>query len=300
MSVLITGASGFIGRSFISRFDEDFKFVVRASKKKDSDKYFYIKNLDRFTCWDGAFEGVSSIIHLAGLVHSKSFSEQDYLDINVEGSLHLARKAANSGVKRFVFVSSILVNNIEKLSAQNRTSVNNPYVYSKYLAEQGLREVSLKTGMELVIVRPVLVYGAGAPANFGSLMRLIKFLPLLPFGAVSNKRSFIAVQNLSDLLITCAKHPSAVGRTFFASDCRTVSMKEFTSAIASGLNKRSFQVSIPISIFRKLAKVFGKSEMIEQILMDFEIDSSELFTVLGWRPPYTMEQAMASLSGSSK
>lgn len=307
MSVLITGASGFIGSTFISSFNDDFKYVVRTgiNKSSSNSNYFFIDNLDRFTCWNGAFEGVNSIIHLAGLAHFKNFSEQDYLDVNVEGSLHLAREAAKSGVKRFVFVSSILVNNIENpLDHDNNDDIaahsNNPYITSKLLAELGLKEVSLKTGMELVIVRPALVYGAGAPANFGSLTRLVKLLPLLPFGAISNKRSFIAVQNLTDLLITCTKHPRAGGRTFLASDCRTVSMKEFTTAIAKGLNKRSFQVPIPVSILRKLANIFGKSNVLEQILMDFEIDSSDLNNVLGWKPPYTMEQAMTSLSGSKK
>ncbi|MCL1145217.1 NAD-dependent epimerase/dehydratase family protein [Shewanella marinintestina] len=301
MSILITGSSGFIGRNFPSSTDKKLKYVVRSNKNNDSDNFF-IANLDRFTCWDGAFDGVDSIIHLAGLAHSKGFSEQDYLDVNVEGSLHLAREAARSGVKRFVFVSSILVNNIDNTMLQDGLDAhgNSPYITSKLLAERGLKEVSLKTGMELVIVRSALVYGADAPANFGSLTRLVKLLPLLPFGAISNKRSFIAVQNLSDLLLKCATHSSASGRTFLASDCRTVSMKEFTTAIAHGLNKSAFQVPIPVPILRKLAQFFGKSNMLEQVLMDFEIDSSDLYNVLGWKPPYTMEQAMASLSESKK
>jgi len=154
--------------------------------------------------------------------------------------------------------------------------------------------------MEIVIVKPTLVYGPEAPGNFGLLTKLVHKFPLLPFGLAKNKRDFIAVQNLVDLLIVCAKHPDAAGHTFLASDCETVSIKEFTNAIAKGLNRTLIQVPVPNYIMRFAAKLVGKSLMLEQLLGNLQVDSSNAQEVLGWIPPYTMEQAMASLSENTK
>ncbi len=242
---------------------------------------------------------MDSVIHLAGLAHSESYSRLDYKKVNVEGSLCLARAAANSGVKRFVFVSSIGVNGIstqsQPFSNDTPERPQNAYAESKYEAELGLKKISSETGLELVIVRPTLVYGQNAPGNFGMLTKLVKKLPLLPFGLANNRRDFIAVQNLADLLVTCAKHKSAAGQTFLASDGETVSTKDFTNAMAKGLGKNVIQLPIPVSLMRFTGRLTGKSRMIEQLFGNLEVDSSNIQQVLGWEPPLTMEQAMASL-----
>ncbi|OBT09114.1 UDP-glucose 4-epimerase [Shewanella sp. UCD-FRSSP16_17] len=302
MSILLTGASGFIGKEL--NLKVECRNVLRGFPSKSDDSCFFIEKLDGGTCWNDAFVGMESVIHLAGLAHSDTFTLSDYLTVNVEGTLHLARKAAEAGVKRFVFVSSIGVNGLlsgcKPFTFSSQPKPHSEYAKSKYEAEVGLLNISKETGIELVIVRPTLVYGVNAPGNFGKLTKLINKLPLLPFGLVNNKRDFIAVKNLADLLILCAHHPNAAGHVFLASDGETVSIKEFTNAIAKGLGKSVIQFPVPISLMKTISNILGKKVMVNQLLSSLEVDSSNIQEVLGWSPPYTMEQAMASLSESKK
>ena len=302
--ILLTGASGFIG--YYLKKDVNIQVVVLRNNESDNCKPSYkIDSLTENTCWNNAFNDINSIIHLAGLAHSNSFSESDYNSVNTQGTLKLASDAAKAGVKRFVFVSSIGVNGSstedeKPFSYNSEVEPHNIYAKSKLDAEIGLKKIAEETGLEVVIVRPTLVYGPNAPGNFGLLTKLVTKLPLLPFGLVNNKRSFIAVQNLTDLLLTCAKHPNAAGHTFLASDGKSISTKEFTSAIAKGLNKSIYQLPVPTSIMRLGAKLIGKQSMAEQLLDNLEVDSSNAFDVMGWKPPYTMEQAMSLLSKEMK
>ena len=302
--ILLTGASGFIG-SHLKNSDDILSIVIRKNEIDHSKPSFEIDSLTKNTCWNNAFNDIDSIIHLAGLAHSNHFSESDYNSVNTQGTLKLANDAAKAGVKRFVFVSSIGVNGSSTLTGKpfrstSKVKAHNIYAKSKLDAEIGLKKIAEETGLEVVIVRPTLVYGPNAPGNFGLLTKLVTKLPLLPFGLVNNKRSFIAVQNLTDLLLICAKHPNAAGHTFLASDSKSISTKEFTSAIAKGLNKSIYQLSVPISIMRLGAKLIGKQSMAEQLLDNLEVDSSNAFDVMGWKPPYTMEQAMNLLSKEMK
>ncbi len=301
MKVLLTGSTGFIGKHVYSSNPDLFRCVIRGGNKLNYSDCYEIDDLNAKTDWRRAFENVEIIIHLAGLAHSNLFSKNDYKSINVEGTLKLALDAVNSGVKRFVFVSSIVVNGTSKgrspFSTSSEVNPHNAYAQSKYDAELGLQKIAQETGLEVVIVRPTLVYGVSAPGNFGSLVKLVQKLPFLPFGLADNKRDFIAVQNLVDLLMACAKHPKAAGHTFLASDGETVSIKAFTNAIAKGLNTSLIQLPIPISLMRFVARLVAKSAMAEQLLGDLDVDSSNAHQILGWLPPYTMEQAMALLSG---
>jgi nucleoside-diphosphate-sugar epimerase len=227
-------------------------------------------------------------------------SSDDYQSVIVNGTLRLAKEAVKAGVKRFVSISSSVVNGTSTkhmpFSPVSNPNPHNAYAQSNYDAEVGLAIIAHETGLEVVIVRPTLVYGANAPGSFGLLTNLVTKLPLLPFGLVNNKRDFIAVQNLVHLRISCAKHPDAAGYTFLASDGESVSIREFTNAIARGLNKSLLQLPIPISIIRLGLSLLGKSVMAEQLLVNLQVVSSIAQEVLGWNPPYTMEQAMASLS----
>ncbi|EHA1082869.1 NAD-dependent epimerase/dehydratase family protein [Photobacterium damselae] len=303
-NILLTGASGFIG-SYLKK-DVNIQAIVLRNNESDNCKPSYkIDSLTENTFWNNAFNNIDSIIHLAGLAHSNSFSENDYITVNTQGTLKLANDAAKAGVKRFVFVSSIGVNGssteYEKPFCYNsKIEPHNVYAKSKLDAEIGLQKIAEETGLEVVIVRPTLVYGPNAPGNFGLLTKLVAKLPLLPFGLVSNKRSFIAVQNLTDLLLTCAKHPNAAGHTFLASDGESISTKQFTNAIAKGLNKSIYQLPIPTSIMRLGAKLIGKQSMAGQLLDNLEVDASNAFDVMGWKAPYTMEQAMGLLSKEVK
>jgi nucleoside-diphosphate-sugar epimerase len=304
MRVLLTGATGFIGNNLESTNSDLFRCVIRSGEKYSFSNCYLINGLTKKTNWDDAFVDCNTVIHLAGLAHSHSYSEDDYRTVNVDGTLHLASQAAKADVKRFVFVSSIGVNGTKtnQFSFSNTSDVNphNAYAQSKYDAEVGLKKIAEETGLEVVIVRPTLVYGPNAPGNFGSLTKLVQKFPFLPFGLSDNKRDFIAVQNLADLLLTCANHPNAAGHTFLASDGETVSIKVFTNAIAKGLNKTLIQLPVPISLMRLGARLVGKLSIAEQLLGNLQVDSSNAHEVLGWSPPYTMEQAMASLSESKK
>lgn len=299
MATLVTGASGFIGRE-ISKYGSVRKVSRRSSANINCDNTFIIDELNASTDWNGAFDSVKCVIHLAGVAHADKFSLLELQKVNVDGTLHLAQESVQAGVKRFVFVSSIIVNgtNTKKLPFDPSSSIepHNAYAKSKYMAEVGLKEISERTGLELVIVRPTLVYGLDAPGNFGLLTKLVDSVPFLPFGLMKNKRDFIAVQNLADLLMTCAKHENAAGHTFLASDGQTVSIKEFTNAISEGLGKSIVQLPIPSSLMRLCAGLVGKSALAEQLLGDLQVDSSNIKEILGWVPPYAIKQAMASLS----
>ncbi|MGI1970352.1 NAD-dependent epimerase/dehydratase family protein [Shewanella baltica] len=303
MKVLVTGITGFIGREVI-RHKGNFRCVTRCRDQLNVDDVFLVNKIDAETNWIRAFNGVETVIHIAGLAHNKQNAQSDYQSVNTLGSLHLAVEAVKAGVKRFVFVSSIGVNGnatLEKpFSIFDEPKPLNPYTNSKHDAEIGLKKIAAETGLEVVIVRPTLVYGPNAPGNFGLLTKLVKKLTVLPFGHANNKRDFIAVQNLADLLITCATHPNAAGHTFLASDMDTVSIKQFTNAIADGLGKKVFQLPIPVSLMRLAGKLMGKSAMVEQLVGNLQVDSSNITEVLDWTPPLTMKQAMASLSDSGK
>ncbi|HDY7975449.1 TPA: NAD-dependent epimerase/dehydratase family protein [Vibrio vulnificus] len=303
MKILMTGSTGFVGRNTAS-LERIHKHVVRMGEQHDYQSFFTIESLDAETNWDGAFKHIDAVIHLAGLAHSNRFSDQDYENVNVAGTLRLAREAWKQGARRFVFVSSIGVNGIytskKHFSINSLANPHNAYAQSKYNAELGLKELAEETGLEIIIVRPTLVYGPEAPGNFGMLTKLVNKLPFLPFGLATNRRDFISVQNLADLLVTCATHPNAAGHTFLASDGETVSIKEFTNAIAKGLDKKIFQLPVPVTLMRLAGKLTGKSAMIEQLYGNLEVDSSNIKEVLGWTPPFTMEQSMALLKQMDK
>lgn len=303
MTLLVTGVTGFVGQELM-KLRVKFRCVVRPGEGQFFADTFEVPTIDSSTNWDDCFDGIQSIIHLAGLAHNNSHMADDYQSVNKDGTLRLASKAAAAGVKRFVFVSSIVVNGSSSqdipFTIIDTAKPQNSYAISKYEAEVGLLDIAKETGLEVVIVRPTLVYGSNAPGNFGLLTKLVTKLPLLPFGLVNNKRDFIAVQNLADLLITCANAPNAGGHTFLASDGETVSIKDFTNAIAKGLNKKLVQLPVPVSLMRIVASLIGKSSMAEQLLGNLQVDSSNAQEVLGWVPPYTMEQAMASLSENKK
>jgi nucleoside-diphosphate-sugar epimerase len=303
--ILLTGATGFIGSYVNESLDYRCSIASRNTviDSRNPKSVLLLDVLDSDSTINH-FDGIKVIIHVGSVAHQKRFNSSELQRVNVENTLKLARNASKNNVNRFVFVSSIGVNGLSTLdkpfSSLSAPHPHNMYAKSKFDAELALYEVARETGLEIVIVRPTLVYGVDAPGSFGMLTKLVRKLPLLPFGLTSNKRDFIAVQNLADLLLTCCNHPNAAGHTFLASDGETVSIKEFTNAIAKGLNKSLIQLPVPISSMRFVARLAGKSAMAEQLLGNLQVDSSNAHDVLGWSPPYTMEQAMASLSESKK
>ncbi|NOJ13178.1 NAD-dependent epimerase/dehydratase family protein [Vibrio splendidus] len=299
--MLLTGASGFIG-SYVNE-TLAYRCVIAVRKELpniNNSKQVKLSELLESKQFIHLFDSTKVVIHLANLAHAKHYDAEELKRVNVDNTLELARRAAKSNVKRFVYVSSIVVNGSTKLgipfNSKSEASPSNDYAKSKYEAESGLLKIAEETGLEVVIIRPTLVYGHRAPANVGSLIHLVKCSPVLPFGSVTNKRDFIAVQNLADLLLVCAEHPNAANQIFLASDCKAVSTKDFTNAIAQGLDKSLIQLPIPVSLMKLSARLAGKSAMAEHLLGNLQVDSSNTQAVLDWIPPYTMKQVMASLS----
>lgn len=301
--VMVTGATGFVGRHLCSLIEGCLP-VVRMNPVNGFSSII-VPEFNESVCWGSLIKvDVSCVIHLAGIAHKTSSSINELYSVNTEATLHLAREIAKIGVKRFIFVSSIGVNGAsthsQPFDVNSASNPHNVYAQAKHDAEMGLKKIAAETGLEVVIIRPTLVYGPNAPGNFGLLTKFVKKVPVLPFGITNNKRDFIAVQNLADLLITCATHPNAAGHTFLASDMETVSIKQFTDAIADGLGKKVLQLPIPVSLMKLAGKLMGKSAMVEQLVGNLQVDSSNIKEVLDWTPPFTMKQAMATLCDSGK
>lgn len=297
MKVALTGGTGFIGKELIEVSGNKFDILALTRKKIaccDSVEYN-----DLFDITSEDIVGCDVVIHLAGVAHSNSTEVGDYDKYNKILTKYIANEAVKANIKRFVFVSTIGANEFDsnhKYSSLYKGNLPNFYAQSKFEAEVELKKIAKKTGLEVVIIRPVLVYGKLAPGNFSLLRRLVSGLPFLPFGLVNNKKSFIAVENLVDLILLCTDHPNAAGEVFLASDGQDVSTKEFTNLIANGLGKRIIQLPIPIFFMRIAAKIVGKSAMIEQLVGDLVVDSSHTFKVLNWIPPYLPEQALKLLN----
>jgi nucleoside-diphosphate-sugar epimerase len=302
--ILLTGASGFIG-SYLNEVLAHRCMIATRKALSDTKnaKQFLLSDFLESEQFCDLFGVTKVVIHLANLAHATHYESTELKRVNVDYTLELAKRAAKSNIQRFVYISSIVVNGGAKsgipFNHLTEACPSNDYAKSKHDAELGLLKIAEETGLEVVIVRPTLVYGPNAPANIGSLIELVKNSPVLPFGAVNNKRDFISVQNLADFLIVCAEHPDAANKTFLATDCKSVSTKDFTNAIAKGLGKTLIQVPVPASLMFFSARLVGKSAMAEQLLGNLQVDSSNAQEVLGWVPPYTMEQAMASLSESN-
>lgn len=300
-NILLTGATGFIGRQFVRQFPVT-RCVVRSKNACSCKETFEVSELSAETNWGSAFESIDVIIHLAGLAHSSTYSLEDYKTVNVDGTIKLAKEAAAAGVKRFVFVSSVGVNGSNSdgtvFTPSSKPNPHNDYAWSKLQAELELKKLSETTGMDLVIVRPTLVYGPQAPGNFGLLTKWVGSVPVLPFGMAKNRRHFISVMNLCDLLASCASMPQAAGHVFFAAEFEALSTREFTDAIARGLNKHVWQLPIPVSFMKAGACLIGKSALASQLYGNLEVDSSNLNDVIGWTPPYTLEQSMRYLKAT--
>ncbi|WP_440887857.1 NAD-dependent epimerase/dehydratase family protein [Vibrio sp. WZ-1] len=298
MTILVTGATGFVGQN-LTQLNQNFRCVIRAGEHHSFADSYTVSTIDASTDWSNCFEGVDAIIHLAGLAHNKSYTDAEYRAVNTDGTLRLALKAAEAGVKRFVFVSSIGVNGTNSYDSaflpSDVADPHNSYAQSKHEAELGLWDISKQTGLKVVVVRPTLVYGPNAPGNFGMLTKLVNSIPFLPFGLANNRRDFISVGNLVDLLIVCAKHKNAPGNIFLASESNTISTRDFVNAIAAGQDRKVFQIPIPVSFMRLAGLVIGKSAMIEQLFGNLEVDSSNLKDILNWTPPYSMKDSMAML-----
>jgi len=304
MKMLVTGANGFVGKVLCSALYKQ-GHVVRAAVRAenaacDDFEQAVICEIDGQTDWESALCGVDVVIHLAARVHVMRDSSADPLEafrrVNVTGTEHLARSAAATGVKRFVYVSSIKVNGEQTsdtpFSETDPACPQDPYGVSKYEAEQALHCVAAETGLEVVIVRPPLVYGAGVKGNFAQMLKVLdRGLPL-PLASVDNRRSLVYVGNLVDALILCATHPAAAGQTYLVSDGEDVSTTDLLRQLGAGMGHPARLFSCPQALLRLAGRLTGRADQVERLLGSLRVDSGKIHRELGWTPPYTLREGL--------
>jgi len=260
-----------------------------------------IGTIDARTNWSYALQGMNVVIHLAARVHvmldHSSDPLQEFRKINVNGTLNLAKQAVLAGVQRFVFISSIKVNGEstplgQPFHADDAAMPVDAYGISKREAEDALRQLADETGMEVVIIRPPLVYGAGVKANFYSMMRwLDKGIPL-PLGAIHNQRSLVALDNLVDLIITCIDHPAAANQTFLVSDGDDLSTSELLRRTASALGQSAKLLSVPVWLLQTGASLLGKRTVAQRLCGSLQLDITKTRQLLNWTPPVSVDDAL--------
>lgn len=299
MNIILTGSTGFIGarvKELLSRI-AGFELIlpVRSLSLDELPNSVLVGDIDSNTNWSKALINSDVVIHTAARAHIIKDEVASYRKVNVEGTLNLARQAAVAGVRRFVFISSIGVNgnvNTKPFTPEGNPSPADAYAQSKWEAEQGLWKIQQETGVEVVIIRPPLVYGPNAPGNFGSLVRWIeKGLPL-PLGAIHNQRSLVALDNLVDLIITCIDHPAAANQVFLASDGEDVSTSELLRGVAKAAGKPCRLMPVPAGVLQFGATMLGKKAMAQRLLGSLQVDISKARELLGWTPPLTVEQGL--------
>nr|WP_024307845.1 SDR family oxidoreductase [Pseudomonas sp. P818] len=303
MRVLLTGATGFVGGALLRYLSTAGAYVVAAMRssgtRRFSEHVFEVGDISADTQWASALEGTTVVVHTAARAHISQEVSSDplteYRGVNVEGTLNLARQAAIAGVKRFVFISSIGVNgniNVRPFTALDVPHPVEPYAQSKWEAEQGLWRIQQETGMELVIIRPPLVYGPEAPGNFGSLVRWIgKGIPL-PLGAIHNRRSLVGIDNLVDLIVRCIDHPAAANQVFLAGDGRDLSTTELLRLVGDAMGRPARLIPVPAGVLKLSAALLGRKAMAQRLLGSLQVDISQTCETLDWQPPFTVEEGL--------
>jgi nucleoside-diphosphate-sugar epimerase len=305
--VLITGINGFVGKALGDELLAKGFNVGGTARSSvavdfpDTISRFVIKDIDSTTDWQKALDGVDVVIHLAARVHIMKDTASDALAefrrVNVDGALNLARQAERAGVRRFIFISSIKVNGEATFLGQPYTEADqpapvDPYGISKREAEDALRLLAGETAMEVVIIRPPLVYGPGVKANFWSMMRWLDKRVPLPLGAIHNQRSLVALDNLVDLIVSCIHHPAAANQTFLVGDGEDLSTTELLRRMAAALGKTAWLVPMPMRVLRCGASLLGKQAVAQRLCASLQVDISKARDLLGWTPPVSVDEAL--------
>ena len=304
--ILVTGANGFIGSALVERLKSDgvkVRAAVRApgAGVPKADETVSVGEIDGDTEWGGALKGIEGIVHTAARVHvmkDTSALADLYKRVNSDATLKLARQAASAGVKRFVFLSSIKVNGEKTspgapFSALSTPAPVDPYGVSKLEAERGLFAIAHSTGMEVVVVRPVLVYGPGVKGNFLRMVNWVdKGIPL-PLGSIRNRRSMIALDNLVDVLVLTLKHPGARNHVFMVSDGDDLSTTDLLRRTAGALGKRSLVFPFPQGVLVLAGRLIGRGDMATRLFGSLQVDIAKTRDLLGWNPRVTVDEALA-------
>jgi nucleoside-diphosphate-sugar epimerase len=304
--VLITGSTGFIGKAVVAQIIESERFAVRAVVRResrafpDSVEQVVIGDLKSQVDWKDALSGVDVVVHLAGRAHVMREDAIDpiaaFRQVNVECTLNLARQAAAGSVRRFVFMSSVGVNGTATesvaFSESDTPCPREEYAVSKYEAEKALRLLAGQTGLEVGIIRAPLVYGPDAPGNFGRLCRLVRRGVPLPFGAIYNRRSLVALGNLVDFTITAIEHPCAANEIFLVSDGDDLSTPDLIGRLGEVLGRPVRLVAVPASVLMAAATLLGKRRVAQRLIGSLQVDISKARRVLGWVPPMSVDDGL--------
>lgn len=289
MKILVTGATGFVGRYLVndlSKTDE----VIACVREKSNLLPSSVQQIVGNNFFDIALpKDTDVIVHLAGIAHNKNNSVDEFKKINVDGTLELARKALQTNVKRFIFMSSIGVNGNSTygkvFTEQDIPNPTNDYTKSKYEAEKALAKLFENTNIDLVIIRPPLIYAHDAPGNFSKLLMLMRLGQFLPFGCTHNQRSFIAIENLVSFITACVYHDAKVNETFLIADDEVISTKQLIQCLSLGMGKSMILLPVPTKLLSTLADVTGKVSIFEQLYGDLQIDNRKAKKFFNWHPP---------------
>lgn len=310
-SLAITGANGFVASALVRRYAalsaSGRTGSVLAITRQGSDKSaagvrsVQVGDWSEETDWHGVLKGTNVLVHLAARVHVMHDTARDPLAafraMNVHGTLNLARQAAAAGVKRFVFISSIKVNGEatspgRPFTPDDGAAPQDAYGVSKMEAEHGLRQIAADTGMEVVIIRPPLVYGPGVKANFAALMRAVQRGWPLPLGAVNNQRSLVALDNLVDFIITCIQHPQAANQTFLVSDGHDLSTTELVRGMAKAAGVPARLLPVPVWALQAGASLLGRGDAIQRLCGNLQVDIAKARSLLDWVPPVSVDEGL--------
>lgn len=305
MNILITGANGFVGSHLSTKLSNltnvNLTLAARIELSTEFGTFYNVHQINSFTDWSKVLVGQTVVIHTAARTHvmKDKLNESlfEYQQVNVNGTLNLARQCINAGVRRFIYLSSIKVNGERTSSGKPFKPDDVPYPedaygISKYEAEQGLLELGSNSTMEVVIIRPPLVYGPKAKGNFATLIKVLKKKIPLPLGAVNNKRSLVSLDNLVDLIITCIDHSAAANQIFLAGDGDDISTTELLRGITKAMGKKSYLIPVPYSVLMLAASILGKKAVAQRLLCSLQVDISKARDLLGWKPPLTVDEGL--------
>ncbi len=306
MNIHLTGATGFVGQALRVQLYLSSHNTFLAVRAKQSDLTLnldssVVGDINATTKWSDALHGIDAVVHLAARVHvmhDTAFDPLvDFRSVNTDGTLNLARQAASAGVRRFIYLSSIKVNGEATVygcpfTPNDLAAPKDPYSISKHEAEVGLREIARTTGMQVVIIRPTLVYGAGAKGNFKSLMKLVvRGLPL-PLASIQNRRSLVGIDNLIDFIITCLEHPAAANETFLVSDGEDLSTPDLIRRMARAMNRPARLLPVPKFVLMPAAAILGRRDMAQRLCGSLQVDISKSRELLGWNPPVSVDEGL--------
>ena len=302
MRVLITGANGFIGQAATQALAKAKFELVPVVRESPHPGQVAVGAVDGRTDWHSALADCDVVLHLAARVHVMREEAKNplaaYRSVNTDGTLNLARQAAQAGVRRLLYISSVKVNGEQTAAGQAFRATDTPqpedgYAISKHEAEVGLRHIAADTGMEVVIIRPPLVYGPGVKGNFASMVRWLKRGWPLPLGAVTaNRRSFVALDNLVDLITTCIDHPAATSQTFMISDGEDVSTTELLRRIGWALGISTYLWPVPPTLLQAGAQLLNKGDVAQRLLGNLQVDVSQTCQTLDWNPPVSVDEGI--------